>query len=208
MPLYSYKGQIPTTLPFRITLSDGRTRTDPETFTPEEIADAGYVEVTDAVITNSEIQIAEWSSNTISWVVRDYTPEEIAGKEGFKRYRQSVGINAERDHRIQSGFTFANTAFDSKPEDQKRISGAALLAFMAIVTGQGEANNYAWAGANTTFAWISQNNDIIPMDAPTMVEFGKTAAEWERSHIFAARQLKDMDPIPADYANNVYWPSK
>ncbi|MDP3717082.1 MAG: hypothetical protein Q8T13_04850 [Acidobacteriota bacterium] len=36
-------GQTPDALPFRIRLSNGLTRTDPTTFTAEEIADAGYV---------------------------------------------------------------------------------------------------------------------------------------------------------------------
>jgi hypothetical protein len=41
--LYTINGSYPALLPFRITLADGRTRTDPATFTPEEIAEAGYV---------------------------------------------------------------------------------------------------------------------------------------------------------------------
>lgn len=40
--LYSYNGNTPSPLPFRIKLSNGFTRTDPTTFTEEEIADAGY----------------------------------------------------------------------------------------------------------------------------------------------------------------------
>jgi hypothetical protein len=41
--LYSIRQQRPATLPFRIRLSNGFTRTDPASFTAEEIADAGYV---------------------------------------------------------------------------------------------------------------------------------------------------------------------
>jgi hypothetical protein len=37
--------------------------------------------------------------------------------------------------------------------------------------------------------------------------FGQTAAEHERAHIFAARALKDMDPIPDDWAAPEYWPA-
>lgn len=42
-PLYSLDGAWPAPLPFRIRLDDGTTRTDPRTFTPEEIAAWGYV---------------------------------------------------------------------------------------------------------------------------------------------------------------------
>lgn len=42
MRLYYKNNSYPSKLPFRITLSNGNTRTDPSTFTDEEIADAGY----------------------------------------------------------------------------------------------------------------------------------------------------------------------
>jgi len=41
--LYSYRQQRPEPLPFRIRLSNGFTRTEPASFSAEEIADAGYV---------------------------------------------------------------------------------------------------------------------------------------------------------------------
>jgi len=40
-PLYSLHGNRPAPLPFRIRLPNGRTRTDPTTFTAEEVAAAG-----------------------------------------------------------------------------------------------------------------------------------------------------------------------
>ena len=41
--IYSLRQQRPAPLPFRIRLSNGFTRTEPASFTAEEIADAGYV---------------------------------------------------------------------------------------------------------------------------------------------------------------------
>ena len=41
--LYSIRQQRPAPLPFRIRLSNGFTRTEPASFTAEEITDAGYV---------------------------------------------------------------------------------------------------------------------------------------------------------------------
>ena len=40
--LYSFRDQRPAPLPFRIRLSNGFTRTEPASFTAEEIIDAGY----------------------------------------------------------------------------------------------------------------------------------------------------------------------
>ena len=41
--LYSIRQQRPAPLPFRIRLSNGFTRTEPASFTAEEITDAGYI---------------------------------------------------------------------------------------------------------------------------------------------------------------------
>lgn len=43
--LYSLNGAAPTPLPFRIHLANGFTRTDPSTFTEEEIAEVGFVAI-------------------------------------------------------------------------------------------------------------------------------------------------------------------
>lgn len=40
--LYSFNGGRPAPLPFRITLTNGFTRTDPSTFTEDEITAAGF----------------------------------------------------------------------------------------------------------------------------------------------------------------------
>jgi hypothetical protein len=45
--LYSINNLRPAPLPFRIRLSNGFTRTEPASFTAEEIADAGYVAFTE-----------------------------------------------------------------------------------------------------------------------------------------------------------------
>lgn len=42
MMLYSFNGCRPQPIPFRITFPDGFTRTDPSTFTEDEIAAAGF----------------------------------------------------------------------------------------------------------------------------------------------------------------------
>jgi hypothetical protein len=43
--LYAHGNDAPAPLPDRIILADGRVRSDPSTYTDEEIADAGYVHV-------------------------------------------------------------------------------------------------------------------------------------------------------------------
>lgn len=92
MTLYSYQGAYPTLLPFRIHLSDGRTRTDSSTFTPEEIADAGYIAAGSPPTIESN-QVLEWHGDDFLWAVRDKTPEELLAEEEA----QWNVVRAERD---------------------------------------------------------------------------------------------------------------
>jgi hypothetical protein len=92
MTLYSYQGEYPKPLPFRIHLSDGRTRTDSSTFTPEEIADAGYVAVDNPPTIESN-QVLEWHGDDFLWVVRDKTLQELLAEEEA----QWNIVRAERD---------------------------------------------------------------------------------------------------------------
>lgn len=114
-------------------------------------------------------------------------------------------VNAERDRRIAAGFSFNGVHYDFDSRAKANISGAAQLAFMAIVAGA-EPGDLFWNGGATPFMWIAADNSMVSMDAQTVVAFGRTAALHEQSHIFAARALKDMEPVPADYAADVHWP--
>ena len=73
--LYSHNGEYPKSLPERIRLSSGLTRTDSSTFTEEEIADAGYVSVGDPPSFDGDTQKVIW--NGTAWEVVELTTEEI-----------------------------------------------------------------------------------------------------------------------------------
>jgi hypothetical protein len=94
--LYSYRSQTPGSLPFRIRLSNGQTRTEPATFTAEEIADAGYTPVRDMPVI-TENQRVSWSSELIDWVVTDKTPEEIEQERQDAIARQWNAVRKQRD---------------------------------------------------------------------------------------------------------------
>lgn len=61
----------PKRLPWRIRLSDGSTRTDPSTFTAEEIADAGFIEV-ESPPEVLDGKILAWSGT--NWQIIDAPP--------------------------------------------------------------------------------------------------------------------------------------
>ena len=94
--LYSYKGAYPTQLPNKIILSSGLSRTDRTTFTPEEIADAGWVAV-DYPPEVSYPNKLEWDGT--SWVVRPPNDSETKIKQQEIRDWCQRKLN-ESDYRV------------------------------------------------------------------------------------------------------------
>lgn len=92
--LYSHNGTYPASLPNRIRLSDGSTRTDPSTFTTEEIADAGYVLASDPPSYNTSTQRLTWDSD---WSVQNLDSAELSTIES----QNWVSIREERDDLLQ-----------------------------------------------------------------------------------------------------------
>lgn len=70
--LYSLDSRYPlhwSELPNRIRLSDGKTRTDRDTFTADELRDAGYV-LTDLMPNyNDEVYVCSWDGS--QWVLTE-----------------------------------------------------------------------------------------------------------------------------------------
>lgn len=76
--LYSIKGNYPVeTLPHRIRLSDGSTRTDSSTFTTDDLSNAGITTVSNPPSYNENTQKLTWNEIEIDWEVIDLTQEQI-----------------------------------------------------------------------------------------------------------------------------------
>lgn len=114
-------------------------------------------------------------------------------------------VNAERNRRMRGTFTFNGTEFNCDADSLQRITGAGTLAGFAMAAGA-QAGDLFWHGGESPFAWIAADNSTVTMDAQTAFAFGQAAAANETRHIFAAKALKDADPIPTDYAADEYWP--
>lgn len=63
-----------------------------------------------------------------------------------------------------------------------------------------------WHGGAEDFAWIAADNSIHAMDAQTVFGLGQAAMAHKQALIFAARAIKDADPISEDYTDDIYWP--
>jgi len=131
----------------------------------------------------------EWSGTDWEYVA----PEITAGS-----------VNAERDRRLQADFEFHGKMYQRDAVSLQRIAGKATLAGFAIAAGA-QSGNLRWDNPERDFGWIASDNTITPMDAQTCFAFGQAAAAVETRLVFAAKQLRDMDPIPADYTDNKWW---
>jgi hypothetical protein len=118
----------------------------------------------------------------------------------------SIEVNAERNRRMFSTFTFGGVDYDCEPLSLARITGAATLAGFAMGAGA-VAGNLRWHGGADDFTWIAADNSLNTMDAQTCFAFGQTAANNQSAHVFAGAAIKAMDPTPQDFASNeIYWP--
>lgn len=113
-------------------------------------------------------------------------------------------VDVERDRRLQL-FTFQGSVFKFGPEARADIASYGMLALEAISAGA-IPGDLRWYDPDTDFAWIAADNTHVPMDAHAMLEMSRTAARWRSKHVFAARALKDLAPIPADFAGDARWP--
>lgn len=102
MKIYSKNGAFPQPIPFRIYLSDGTTRTDPSSFTDEEIADAGFVEVPEKPTVNEKTQTCNWDTASRAWIVADISPEDIAAAENSDLLLAWEKVRQTRDNLINS----------------------------------------------------------------------------------------------------------
>lgn len=138
------------------------------------------------------------------------TPDELVELETNAPSPTPEMVDAERDRRIVDGFTFEGVQFQSRPEDRENIAGAKSLATDAVGLGA-VAGELSWRqrlnpNGPEIFAWIAADNSLVPMDAPTVIQFAYAAVDHKEAMIFAARSIKNLEPIPADYTNDVYWP--
>ena len=84
MMLYSLNGSLPEPLPFRIKFPDGFTRTDPSTFTQEEITAAGYIGPYTQPSYDSKTEVLDWNGS--EYFIRPYNTQEI--EEQWNKVRE------------------------------------------------------------------------------------------------------------------------
>lgn len=136
--LYSYNGSYPTTIPERIRLSDGQTRTDSTTFTEAELNDAGWIIVSDKPIVNEVYQGVSWSGT--DWVIVD-RPQEDVDKSIYQKWAE---IRAKRNKLLsESDWTqLMDSPFQALRVYQEQV--AAYRQALRDITLQEDPFNITW----------------------------------------------------------------
>ena len=164
-----------------------------------------------AVAPIASVAIGRRDDNS-TWRI-DFRPEatdaqRLAANAALAAYDPSAptvdDVRAESSRRMR-GMPFGGKTYQFDAESQGDIAGAGTLALAAIISGA-QAGDHRWASPDADFVWLASDNTPTLMDAQTMLAFAQAAASWKREHIYAARLIKDMSPIPADYAANGRWP--
>ncbi|MGR3498188.1 MAG: DUF4376 domain-containing protein [Limimaricola soesokkakensis] len=133
------------------------------------------------------------------------TIKTAADLHAGEQARRAASVTTERDRRIDAGFIFDGIRYQTRPADRENVAGAASAALEAIVAGA-QPGDLRWHGGARDFAWIAEDNTLVPMDAPTLRAFARAMMAHKQALIFAARDLKDRTEIPADITSDAYWP--
>lgn len=151
--LYTYQGQEPAPLPFRITLPGGATRTDPTTFSEEEIAAAGFVPAED----KPEViypQYVRWDGT--NWVISTYDLEY----QRFKKLEDLRALMAESSGRpvLDTGLGFS---VDAGYTDLQSFQVGLDLGFLGVRDANNESHQVTREQLEQIIQMIKQNGLAI-----------------------------------------------
>lgn len=112
-------------------------------------------------------------------------------------------IDAERDARIDSGFTFGAHTYQSRPSDRENVMGAAQLALAYLGAG-GDPLSLRWANPDADFVWIAADNQTVELTAPDVVALFQAGVAFKSALTFYARAMKDA-VLAAEDTSSVQW---
>ena len=155
---YHTAATAPAPLPFRIRLSDGRTRTNPATFTDAEIADAGYTLSPDKPAHDPATERVEWGATSEQWQVvalpvpAQPTPEpRPLTRLEFIRLGMIDGgmtptmlVNAKDDPNLAAFWILLDMAQEIERDDADTVQGLNALEAKGYLPGGAQAVLDAW----------------------------------------------------------------
>ena len=131
--------------------------------------------------------------------------------------QKCAAIDNYRDTIVNNGATYKGKVFQIDSASRANIDAGSLLASLAIQNMTANkitiTDNLRWTNPNVDFGWIAEDNSILSLDAPSMIQFGQTMAGYYTELIFTARGIKNAinNLTTLDEVNNFditqNWPS-
>lgn len=115
-------------------------------------------------------------------------------------------VNAERDRRIVNNFVFGGKSYRLNADDKADIIAFGARAKFAVLAGFAAGDLFWGVDPTKPKGFIATDNSTVAMDAPTASAFADAADLWYEGHRKAARTIKNISPIPADFAADSRWP--
>ena len=131
--LYSLNGAWPDALPFRVNLPNSVTRTDPTTFTQEELTSWGFTGPFTPPTYDLYTEVLEWDGSSFS--VRVMTPEE----------RQVVIDNRWNEVRVERNRLLTDSDWTQLPDaPTDKTAWATYRQALRDITNQDDPFNVTW----------------------------------------------------------------
>jgi hypothetical protein len=108
----------------------------------------------------------------------------------------TASINAERQMRILSGKVIDGVHVTGSDEDARNLTSLALGAQLRLAAGDNETLTTFRDGENT-------DHELTPAQ---LLSLWQQSAEYVSDLYAASWALKAMEPIPADFAEDKWWP--
>lgn len=151
---------------------------------------SGMVDAPNMILIGDNEDFTGWSYNGGVWTAPAATVIDL-----------SAQVNAERDRRIAAGTTVIVTGYGPIPlqggeRDQTNILGLVTASQIRLAGGD-----------NTTITKFRDATNTDHMLTPSqIIEMWSKGAAWISANYDASWTLKGMDPVPADFADDSYWP--
>lgn len=141
----------------------------------------------DEAVNHPDMALIHWSDAELAvhGIVRTIEPAPPPTGEEL-----ASSVDAMRDARIDGGFEWNGSRFQSRPSDRENVMGAATLA-MAYMAGGGDPESLRWANPEADFVWITADNSVVPMTAEATVALFQAGVAFKSALTFYARGLKD-----------------
>lgn len=130
------------------------------------------------------------------WTVSEADIITAAQKSQVVNAARAAAVNAERQRRITAGRVVDGVRVTGRDEDARNLMSLALIAQMRIAAG------------DTTTPTTFRDGDNVDhaLTPPQILTMWQESAAFVSAIYQASWDIKAMDPIPADFTADQFWP--